>query len=85
MTYNVPTREELPDALVAEPQWICWRDQDRDGTPTKIPVDPATGDYASTTDPETWAVSCVRDVAPAGPRRTGRAISMEHLVATLLE
>ncbi|RBI63867.1 hypothetical protein DMJ13_04950 [halophilic archaeon] len=33
---------------------MCWREQDRDGKPTKVPVNPATGQYASATDSETW-------------------------------
>jgi primase-polymerase (primpol)-like protein len=35
-------------------QWVCWRTEDRDGNPTKVPVDPSTGRFASTTDPSTW-------------------------------
>ncbi|MFC6942691.1 hypothetical protein ACFQE8_22475 [Salinirubellus sp. GCM10025818] len=37
-------------------QWICWREEVRDGQdkPTKVPVDPQTGSFASTTDPATW-------------------------------
>ena len=47
--------EELPGALTARDQWVCWRREERDGKATKVPVDPATGGYASTTDPDTWA------------------------------
>lgn len=36
-------------------QWLCWRIEERDGRPTKIPYSPFTGGKASTTDPETWA------------------------------
>lgn len=44
----------VPQALKDEPQWICWSEQDRDGKPTKVPIDPASGSFASTTDAETW-------------------------------
>jgi putative DNA primase/helicase len=50
-----PTREEIPPSLLEHDQWLCWREEDRDGKPTKIPIDPTTCEFASTTDPETWA------------------------------
>lgn len=50
----LPTRADLPDALLAHEQWLCWREQARDGKPTKVPIDPHTGTYGSATDPETW-------------------------------
>ena len=36
-------------------QWVCWRSEERDGRPTKIPYGPLTGEKASSTDPKTWA------------------------------
>ena len=47
-------RSVIPDALVEREQWVCWREEDRDGKPTKVPVMPASGAFASTTDPDTW-------------------------------
>ena len=44
----------IPDALVEREQWVCWREEDRDGKPTKVPVMPESGAFASTTDPDTW-------------------------------
>ena len=35
-------------------QWLCWRTEERDGKPTKVPYSPLTGERASTTDPGTW-------------------------------
>src|SRR5215217_2839291 len=35
-------------------QWLCWRSEERDGKPTKIPYSPLTGERASSTTPETW-------------------------------
>jgi hypothetical protein len=35
-------------------QWVCWRSEERDGKPTKIPYSPITGRRASSTDPDTW-------------------------------
>ncbi|MEF8826253.1 MAG: hypothetical protein V5A27_07930 [Halapricum sp.] len=54
MSMTLPSAGSLPDALVSCPQWLCWREQDRDGKPTKVPVDPTSGGYASATDPSTW-------------------------------
>jgi len=36
-------------------QWLCWRTEERDGKPTKVPYSPLTGQRASSTTPETWA------------------------------
>ena len=36
-------------------QWLCWRIEERDGRPTKVPYSPLTGERASTTNPESWA------------------------------
>jgi primase-polymerase (primpol)-like protein len=36
-------------------QWLCWRLEERDGKPTKIPYSPRTGSRASSTDSATWA------------------------------
>ena len=54
MGIGVSDIEVLPDALTARDQWICWRGEERDGKVTKVPVDPRSGEYASTTDPTTW-------------------------------
>ncbi|WP_255152213.1 phage NrS-1 polymerase family protein [Halorarius halobius] len=54
MTDELPHAEALPAAMVARPQWLCWRTEDRDGKATKVPVDPSTESFASTTDAETW-------------------------------
>ena len=35
-------------------QWLCWRQEVREGKPTKVPYSPATGRRASSTKPETW-------------------------------
>src|SRR5215217_4281785 len=36
-------------------QWLCWRSEDRDGKPTKVPYSPATGKRADSTLPDTWS------------------------------
>ncbi|QKY20745.1 hypothetical protein B4589_010270 [Halolamina sp. CBA1230] len=50
------TALSVPSTLAERDQWICWREEDREGQdkPTKVPVDPATGSYASATDPDSW-------------------------------
>src|SRR5215212_11819674 len=35
-------------------QWLCWRTEERDGKPTKVPYDPSTGEKAGSTNPKTW-------------------------------
>jgi len=48
----------LPDNVPAElaglRQWVAWRWEERDGKPTKPPLNPHSGAYASTTEPATW-------------------------------
>ena len=36
-------------------QWLCWRSEERECKPTKIPYSPLTGQRASSTASETWA------------------------------
>lgn len=52
--YLPVTRDAIPASLQPVAQWLCWRTEDRDGKPTKVPVDPARGGYASVSDPATW-------------------------------
>lgn len=47
--------ENIPEALRASPQWVCWKWKDRDGQRTKIPIAPANGRNASTTTPADWS------------------------------
>ena len=45
--------EAIPETLRERDQWVCWREAERDGKPTKIPVAPGAGVFASSTDPDT--------------------------------
>lgn len=36
-------------------QWLCWRLEERNGEPTKVPYSPTRHEKAKSTDPETWA------------------------------
>nr|WP_227378490.1 hypothetical protein [Haladaptatus halobius] len=46
---------------------MCWREEQRDGKQTKIPVTPGAGSFASATDPDTWATfETARDYVEAG-------------------
>lgn len=50
-------KEQLPDTLATKEQWICWREEEREGKPTKIPLKPyhTNGSLrAKSDDPETW-------------------------------
>jgi len=35
-------------------QWLCWRLEERNGDPTKVPYSPETHEKAKSTDPKTW-------------------------------
>jgi len=46
--------DDIPQELKQYPNWICWRYEERDGKPTKIPYDPKTGFPAKVDDFRTW-------------------------------
>jgi primase-polymerase (primpol)-like protein len=57
MTLNTITEGNIPERIAKLDQWICWRADDRDGKPTKVPVKPyptSGTPYASATDEGTW-------------------------------
>jgi len=55
MSESTPTGDGLPETLTTHDQWLCWRAEERDGKMTKVPVDPNSGQFASTTDSSTWS------------------------------
>ncbi len=46
--------ENIPPELKALPQWLCWKLEERDGKPTKIPYNPRIGSKAQSVNPATW-------------------------------
>jgi len=52
--YRPVNPDAVPTTLTDTQQWICWREEYRDGKPTKAPINPDTDAYASVADPETW-------------------------------
>jgi len=57
MSLNTIDDSAIPDRIRTCEQWICWREDDRDGKPTKVPIKPyrtSGTPFASATDPETW-------------------------------
>ena len=46
--------EQIPLEMMNARRWVNWRAVQRDGRWTKIPIDPSTGETASSIDPETW-------------------------------
>ncbi len=44
----------LPSLLRPLPQWVGWRLESRDGKPTKVPINPRTGQRAATDQPASW-------------------------------
>jgi len=55
MVETLPDGDTLPDTPTSREQWLCWRAEERGGKQTKMPVDHASGEFASTTDPDTWS------------------------------
>lgn len=51
----VPQFENIPQAMKDESRWVCWMISVRNGKPTKLPIDPKTGQAASSTNPATWS------------------------------
>jgi len=58
--------DAVPSSMKERDCWVCWREEKRDGEPTKVPVDPHTGGYASATGPETWSTFEAATDAHAG-------------------
>jgi putative DNA primase/helicase len=54
---HIPSTRQLPalEELQARPQWVCWRKEERQGTFTKVPYNPRTGNKAHSDNPVTWA------------------------------
>ena len=54
---DVPSTRHLPALaeLQARPQWVCWRNERRQGKLTKVPYSAITGKYAQSDNPQTWA------------------------------
>jgi len=55
-TYSPPVIENIPEQLAERPQWVCWRTEEREGKPTKVPYTPGTERRASSTDLMTWRI-----------------------------
>ena len=51
---SVAAVDNIPDSLLATPQWVCWRYIARDGKTTKAPVNPHDGGFADSTSRATW-------------------------------
>ncbi len=56
---TLPIRlDHIPAELAERPQWVCWRWEWTGRTPkpwTKVPINPTTGNKASSTNPATWS------------------------------
>lgn len=69
---------QIPQELKNKDQWLCWKYGERDGKPTKIPIDPET--YKNTSAPEAaWTYEECRKAMPAGYRgRMGLGFSLRN-------
>jgi len=61
-----------PDVLMTRRAWCCWRLEERDGKPSKVPYNPRTGRRAKSNDASTW-VDYATALA-AAPRYEGLGI-----------
>src|SRR5450755_3411108 len=56
---NVVTRADqlanVPRELQEGNRFVCWREESRNGKPTKVPVNPHTGKEAKSDNPVTWS------------------------------
>lgn len=66
--------DNVPEELKARRAWVCWRLVTRAGKTTKLPVTPATGRNAKSTDPRTWATFA--DAVAAAGRFDGVGICL---------
>ena len=46
--------DNIPRELQERPQWVAWKYERRQEKWTKLPLDPRTGRFASSTNPATW-------------------------------
>ncbi len=58
----------IPEEMRRRPQWVVWKEERRDGKPTKVPYVAGGAGKASSTDPRTWR--SFEEAAQA--HRTGR-------------
>lgn len=49
----------IPQEMKKIDSWVCWKTENRNNKPTKIPINPQTGANAASNDPKTWA--CYED------------------------
>jgi putative DNA primase/helicase len=52
---NTNGLEHVPAVLRELKNWVCWREELRDGERTKVPYSPKTGARAKSNDPATWS------------------------------
>lgn len=49
-------RKIIPAAMLGAPRWVAWKYEQRDGRPTKVPLNPQDGrTLADSTDKRTWS------------------------------
>ena len=72
-TKSPPVFNKIPEELKRYKQWVAWKaEQKGNGKPTKIPVNPNTGRYASTKQPHSsrWNWKAIQSL---GSREYGKS------------
>jgi len=54
MNHTAASFGTVPDELTTREQWICFRVGEKEDRTTKLPINPHSGGFASSTDPDTW-------------------------------
>lgn len=62
--------ENVPEELRERPQWVCWKEEEREGDLTKVPKQPDGSGFAKSNDMATWG-DFDTAVATAKERRWG--------------
>jgi hypothetical protein len=70
-TTNGFDNTHIPPEMLPERRWVAWRYEKRDGKPTKVPINPHTGERASSIDPATWGTYDQATTRAAKPNLDG--------------
>ena len=72
--------KNIPEELRRLNSWVNWRLEERNGKPTKPPINARTGKFAKVDDPRTWAPFSVAEAAYQKSRANGGKLAGIGLV-----
>jgi hypothetical protein len=71
-------RARVPHELQTRSQWLCWREEKKEGRPTRVPYEARTGRLASSTDPATWTTLSFGEWVVKQEGRSGPVGDLAH-------